>query len=112
VPQAGYLKAVWLYFGVFCLRSGRPREPGKAGKSLEGEAAHLFEGLPGLPGPARLQKRIPKQSGQLAFKYPDLDPGIPGARVYLALGHRPVPGAPVDRASLGSSDTMGSRLGS
>ncbi len=27
------------------MRSGRPREPGKAFKSVEGEASHIFTGL-------------------------------------------------------------------
>jgi hypothetical protein len=34
--------------------------------------AHLLEGFPGPPGPARPQKGTPKQSGQTAFWYPDL----------------------------------------
>ncbi len=38
------------------LRSGRPRGPRKALQNEGGEAPHIFEGLPGPPGPARLQK--------------------------------------------------------
>ncbi len=42
------------------MRSGRPRGPGKALKKVGSEAPHSFEGLPGHPGLARLQKRIPQ----------------------------------------------------
>ncbi len=50
------------------MKSGRPRRPGKALKGAE--APHLFEGFPETPGPARPQKRTPKNSGQTAFRYP------------------------------------------
>ncbi len=55
-PQIGYPKPVWPSFcwGAF-LRSGRPRGPGKAFKSVGAFAPHIFEGFPGPPGPARLQ---------------------------------------------------------
>ncbi len=54
--------------GAF-LRSSRPRGPGKAFKNVGGEAPHIYEGLPGLPGPARLQK-CTRKSGQTAFRHP------------------------------------------
>ncbi len=44
-------------FGGAFLRSRRPRGPGKALQNAGGEAPHIFEGLPGPPGPARPQKR-------------------------------------------------------
>jgi hypothetical protein len=53
----GYLKAVWPDLLGAILRSGRPRGPGKAFKNVGGFAPHIMEGLPGPPGPARLQKR-------------------------------------------------------
>jgi hypothetical protein len=57
---AGYLKADWPDFLGASLRSGRPRGPGKALKSVGGEDPHLFEGLPGPPRPARPQTSTPK----------------------------------------------------
>jgi hypothetical protein len=39
------------------LRSGRPRVPEKTFKNMEASPPHRFEGFPGPPGPARLQKR-------------------------------------------------------
>ena len=66
VPEGSLAGFIW---GAF-LRSGRPRRPGKALKNVGGFAPHMFEGLPGPPGPARPQKRTPKKSGQTAFRYP------------------------------------------
>ena len=43
------------FVGAF-LRSGRPRGPGEALKKVGSEAPYSFEGSPGLPRPARLQK--------------------------------------------------------
>ncbi len=48
-----------------CLRSGRPRGPGKALKKVGGFAPHILEGFPGPPGPARPQKRTPKNPARL-----------------------------------------------
>ncbi len=59
------------------MRSGRPRGPGKALRNLGGFAPHLFEGLTGAPGPARLQKCTQKTSGQTAFRYPVWGAGAP-----------------------------------
>ncbi len=50
---AEYLKAVWPDFLAAFLRSGRHRVPGRAFKKVGDEAPHIFEGLPGPPGPAR-----------------------------------------------------------
>ena len=47
------------------MKAGRPRGPRKAFKKVGGEAPHLFEGLVGLPGPARPQKRTPKDPARL-----------------------------------------------
>ncbi len=47
------------------LRSRRPRGPGKAFKKVWGEAPHIFEGLPGPPGPARPQKCTPTNPARL-----------------------------------------------
>ncbi len=70
VVIAGYLKAVWPdLLGAF-LKSGRPRGPGKALKSVGGFAPHIFEGLPGPRGRSDL-KNAPKNSGQIAFRYPE-----------------------------------------
>jgi hypothetical protein len=53
VPE-GSLAGFW---GGACLRSGRPRGPGKAFQNVGGFAPHISEGLSGPPGPARLPKR-------------------------------------------------------
>ncbi len=52
------------------MKSGRPRRPGKALRNVGGEAPHIPEGLPGPPGPARHQKRTPKNLSQTVFRYP------------------------------------------
>ncbi len=48
-PITGYLKAVWPDFWGAFLKSGRPRGPGKAFRSVGVEAPHIFEGLLGPP---------------------------------------------------------------
>ncbi len=55
VPEGSLARIFW---GPF-LRSGRPRGPGKALKSVGGFSPDRFEGLPGPPGPARPQKMDP-----------------------------------------------------
>ncbi len=52
------------FLGAF-LRSGRPRGPGKAFKSVGGFASDISEGFPGPPGPARPQKRNPQTPARL-----------------------------------------------
>jgi hypothetical protein len=54
-----------LFWGAF-LRSERPRGPGKALQKVGGCAPHLFEGLPGPPGPAIPQKRTAKNLARLS----------------------------------------------
>ncbi len=49
VHEASLAGFSWVAF----LRFDRPRGPGKAPKNVGGEAPHIFEGLPGPPGPAR-----------------------------------------------------------
>jgi hypothetical protein len=67
--SSGVRQSGRIFWGA-CLRSGRPRRPGKVFKKVGCEAPHLFEGLPGPPGPARLQKRSQKTPGQTASRYP------------------------------------------
>ncbi len=47
------------------MKSGRPRGPGKALQNVGGFAPHIFEGFPGPAGPARPQKRTPKNPARL-----------------------------------------------
>ena len=61
VPEGSLAGFCW---GAF-LRSGRPRGPGKAFQKVGVLAPHLFEGLPGRPGPARPQKNTPKNPARL-----------------------------------------------
>ncbi len=61
-------------FGGACLKSGRPRGPGKALRKAGSEAPDIFEGFPGPPGPGQTSKMHPQKSGQTAFKYPALEP--------------------------------------
>ncbi len=52
------------FAGAF-LRSGRPRGPGRPSKMWWASPPHFFEGIPGPPGPARLQKSTPKIPARL-----------------------------------------------
>ncbi len=62
------------------MRSGRPRGPGTAFKSVGGDGPNIFDGVPGLPGPSRLRKCIQK------------DPWVPAMgpprNTYWAVGRR------------------------
>ena len=62
---AGYLKAVWPFLLGAFLKSSRPRGPGKTFQNVGGFAPHLFEGVPGPPGPARLQKWTPNKPARM-----------------------------------------------
>ncbi len=52
--------------------------PGKALKNVRGFAPHLFEGLPGPPGPARLPARLPSgtQENPLSSRRPIREGGV------------------------------------
>jgi hypothetical protein len=83
------MKAVWPDFWGAFLKTGRPRGPGKTFRNVGGEAPHISEGLSGLPGPARPQKRTPTIRPDFAFMYPVEAVSSEGSRSgFLAQGVR------------------------
>ncbi len=58
----GYLKAVWPEIVGCFLRSGRPRGPPKMWRA---SPPTFLKAFPGPPGPARPQKRTPKNPARL-----------------------------------------------
>ncbi len=72
--MAGYLKAVWPDFSG-CVFEVWPAPGARESlKKVGGFAPHIFEGHPGPPWPARLQKCTPQKYDQTAFRYPGVVP--------------------------------------